>query len=168
MIKSLCRWQSNAHLRPLIVRRYILPSIVLFPDAEELHLLELIDQEYTRHPFYGSRKIMHYLRNEGYQGAQFTSAAFIGALTEHPSISISMDWRGRALDNIFVERLWRSVKHEDIYLKGYATSAELQCGLKDYFVLVNVERTHQSLGYSTPDKVYRTAVGGSSRIVDKL
>ena len=218
-----------------------LPSIVLFPVAEELLLLELIDQEYTRHPFYGSRKIMHYLRNNGYkinrkrvqrlmrmlglagmapgpntskphpehkiypyllrgvdvtkpnqvwstdityirlpkgfmylvavidwysrkvlswrlsnsmestfcvdclqealrkygtpeifntdQGSQFTSAAFIGALTEHPSISISMDGRGRALDNIFVERFWRSVKHEDIYLKGYATAAELQCGL---------------------------------------
>lgn len=194
-----------------------LPSIVLFPDAEDLQLLELIDKEYTKHPFYGSRKIMHYLRSEGYQinrkrvqrlmrrlglagmapgpntskphpehkiypyllrgvdvtkpnqvwstdityirlpkgfmylvavidwysrkvlswrlsnsmestfcvdclqealrkygtpdifntdqGAQFTSAAFVGALTEHPSISISMDGRSRALDNIFVERL---------------------------------------------------------------
>jgi putative transposase len=60
-----------------------------------------------------------------------------------------------------------SVKHEDIYLKGYATAAELQCGLKEYFVLFNVERTHQLLGYSTPDKVYRTAVGGGARIVDK-
>ena len=242
-------------------------------------MLELIDKEYTKHPFYGSRKIMHYLRNEGYkinrkrvqrlmkmlglagmapgpntskphpenkiypyllrgvdvtkpnqvwstdityipipkgfmylvavidwysrkvlswrlsnsmestfcvdclqealrkygtpevfntdQGAQFTSAAFIGALTEHPSISISMDGRGRALDNIFVERLWRSVKHEDIYLKGYATAAELQSGLKEYFVLFNDGRPHQSLGYSTPDKVYRAAVGGGARIVDK-
>ena len=101
------------------------------------------------------------------QGAQFTSAAFIGALKEHPTISISMDGRGRALDNIFVERLWRSVKHEDIYLKGYSTAAELQCGLKEYFVLFNVERSHQSLGYSTPDKVYRAAAGGGARIVDK-
>ena len=256
-----------------------LPSIVLFHDAVELLLLELIDKEYTRHPFYGSRKIMHYLCNEGYrinrkrvqrlmrmlglagmapgpntskphpehkiypyllrgvtvmrpnqvwstdityirlpkgfmylvavidwysrkilswrlsnsmestfcvdclqealrkygtpeifntdQGAQFTSAAFIGALTDHPSISISMDGRGRALDNIFVERLWRSVKHEDIYLKGYSTATELQCGLKKYFIEYNVERSHQSLGYSTPDKVYRTASGGGARIVDK-
>jgi putative transposase len=101
------------------------------------------------------------------QGAQFTSTAFIGALTEHPSISISMDGRGRALDNIFVERFWRSVKHEDVYLKGYATAAELQCGLKEYFVLFNDGRTHKSLGYSTPDKVYRTASGGGARIVDK-
>ena len=256
-----------------------LPSIVLFSDIEELQMLEMIDKEYTRRPFYGSRKIMHYLRNNGYkinrkrvqrlmrmlglagmapgpntskphpehkiypyllrgvdvtkpnqvrstdityirlpkgfmylvavidwysrkvlswrlsnsmestfcvdclqealrkygtpeifntdQGSQFTSAAFIGALTEHPSISISMDGRGRALDNIFVERFWRSVKHEDIYLKGYATVAELQCGLKKYFIEFNVERSHQSLGYSTPDKVYRAAVGGGARIVDK-
>jgi putative transposase len=71
-----------------------------------------------------------------------------------------MDGRGRALDNIFVERLWRSVKYEDIYLKGYSTPAELHCGLKEYFVLFNVDRARQSLGYSTPDKVYRTASGG--------
>ena len=256
-----------------------LPSIVLFPDAKELRLLELIDQEYTRHPFYGSRKIMHYLCNEGYkinrkrvqrlmrmlglagmapgpniskphpehkiypyllrgvdvikpnqvwstdityirlpkgfmylvavidwysrkvlswrlsnsmestfcvdclqealrrygtpevfntdQGAQFTSIAFIGALTEHPSISISMDGRGRALDNIFVERLWRNVKHEDVYMNGYATPTELHEGLKKYFRDYNNERSHQSLGYSTPVKVYRTASGGGARIVDK-
>ena len=256
-----------------------LPFIVLFPDAGEFLLLDLIDKEYTRHPYYGSRKIMHYLRREGHrinrkrvqrlmrmmglagmapgpntskphpehkiypyllrgvnvirpnqvwstdityiripkgfmylvavidwysrkvlswrlsnsmestfcvdclqealrkygtpeifntdQGSQFTSAAFIGALTEHPSISISMDGRGRALDNIFVERLWRNVKHEDIYLKGYSTAAELQCGLKKYFIEYNVERPHQSLGYSTPVKVYRAAVGGGARIVDK-
>lgn len=256
-----------------------LPSIVLFPAAEELQLLELIDKEYTRHPFYGSRKIMHYLRKQGYkinrkrvqrlmrmlglagmapgpntskahpehkiypyllrgvdvtkpnqvwstdityirlpkgfmylvavidwysrkvlswrlsnsmestfcvdclqealrkygtpevfntdQGAQFTSAAFIGALTEHPSISISMDGRGRALDNIFVERLWRNVKHEDIYMNGYATPTELHEGLKKYFRDYNNERSHQSLGYSTPVKVYRTASGGGAKIEDK-
>ena len=78
-----------------------------------------------------------------------------------------MDGRGRALDNIFVERLWRSVKYEDIYLKGYATPAELHCGLKEYFLLFNVDRPHQSLGYSTPDKVYQTASGGGAGIVDK-
>ena len=86
------------------------------------------------------------------QGAQFTSAAFIGALTVHPSINIRMDGRGRALDNIFVERLWRNVKHEDIYFKGYFTASELQCGLKKYFIEYSVERSHQSLGYSTAVK----------------
>ncbi len=78
-----------------------------------------------------------------------------------------MDGRGRALDNIFVERLWRSVKHEDVYLKGYATMSELLIGLTEYFVFYNTERPHQSMSYDTPDQVYRTASGGGARIVDK-
>ena len=79
-----------------------------------------------------------------------------------------MDGRGRALDNIFVERLWRSVKHEDVYLKGYGTLPELLLGLTEYFVFYNTERTHQSLGYDTPDQVYRTGSGGGARIMDKF
>lgn len=248
------------------------------PDAQELKLLELIDAEYTRHPFYGSRKIKHYLNGLGGkinrkhvqrlmrllglagmapgpntsqphpqhkvypyqlrgvnvirpnqvwstdityirlargfvylvavidwysrkvlswrlsntldsgfcvdcleqalqtygvpeifntdQGCQFTSEAFTSVLNAH-DIAISMDGRGRALDNIFVERLWRSVKHEDVYLKGYATMPDLLIGLTEYFVLYNTERPHQSLGYDTPDEIYRTASGGGARIVDK-
>lgn len=101
------------------------------------------------------------------QGCQFTADAFIGVLKSH-GISISMDGRGRALDNVFVERLWRDVKHEDIYLKGYATVPEVQSGLTEYMVFRNSERTHQSLNYSTPDVVYRTASGGGARIVDKF
>lgn len=101
------------------------------------------------------------------QGCQFTSEAFTGVLKAH-CISISMDGRGRALDNIFVERLWRSVKHEDVYLKGYDTVPELQLGLTEYFLFYNRERTHQSLDYRTPDAVYRTANGGGARIVDKF
>jgi len=101
------------------------------------------------------------------QGCQFTSEAFTGVLKAH-SITISMDGRGRALDNIFVERLWRSVKHEDVYLKGYTTVPELQLGLTEYFLFYNRERTHQSLDYKTPDVVYRTASGGGARIVDKF
>ncbi len=101
------------------------------------------------------------------QGCQFTSEAFTGVLKAH-RISISMDGRGRALDNIFVERLWRSVKHEDVYLKGYDTVPELQLGLTEYFLFYNRERTHQSLDYRTPDVVYRTASGGGARIVDKF
>ena len=100
------------------------------------------------------------------QGSQFTSEAFTGVLETH-GITISMDGRGRALDNIFVERLWRSVKHEDVYLKGYVTVPELLLGLTEYFVFYNTERTHQSLGYATPDDVYRTGCGGGARIVDK-
>ncbi len=101
------------------------------------------------------------------QGCQFTSEAFTGVLKAH-GIAISMDGRGRALDNIFVKRLWRSVKHEDVYLKGYATLPELLLGLTEYFVFYNTERTHQSLDYSTPDVVYRTASGGGATIVDKF
>lgn len=100
------------------------------------------------------------------QGCQFTSEAFTGVLKAH-CITISMDGRGRALDNIFVERLWRSVKHEDVYLKGYDTMPEVQLGLTKYFLFYNRERTHQSLDYKTPDVVYRTANGGGARIVDK-
>jgi len=100
------------------------------------------------------------------QGCQFTSEAFTGVLLKK-GIAISMDGRGRALDNIFVERLWRNVKHEDVYLKGYATMSELLMGLTKYFMFYNTERPHQSLCYDTPDEVYRTASGGGARIVDK-
>ncbi len=254
------------------------PELVAVASEEELELLGLIDAEYTKHPFYGSRKIRKFLCNLGYkinrkrvqrlmrvlglaamapgpntsrphpehkvypyllrgvavtrpnqvwstdityirlargfvylvavidwysrkvlswrlsntldtgfcvdsleqaiqeygvpeifntdQGCQFTSEAFTSVLKSH-AITISMDGRGRALDNIFVERLWRSVKHEDVYLKGYATMPELLIGLTEYFVFYNTERTHQSLGYGTPDKVYSTATGGGAMIVDK-
>jgi putative transposase len=253
------------------------PRRAATPDAADAPLLELIDAHYTRRPFYGSRKILRYLRDLGHtinrkrvqrlmrilgltgmapgphtsrphpqhtiypyllrgvnierpnqvwstdityirlargfvylvaiidwysrkvlswrlsntldagfcvdclkqalqvygkpeifntdQGCQFTSEAFTGVLKAH-GIAISMDGRGRALDNIFVERLWRSVKHEDVYLKGYATLPELLLGLTEYFVFYNTERLHQSLDYSTPDAVYRTASGGGARIVD--
>lgn len=87
------------------------------------------------------------------QGSQFTSEAFIGVLESH-GIRISMDGRNRALDNIFVERFWRSLKYEDIYLKDYQTMEELKQGLKRYFGFYNSERFHQSLDYKTPDIVY--------------
>lgn len=101
------------------------------------------------------------------QGAQFTSAAFTGVL-EREGIVISMDGRGRVFDNIFVERLWRNVKYEDVYLKGYATIGELMVGLSKYFVFYNGERPHQALGNKTPDVVYRTALGGGAIIIDKF
>ena len=248
------------------------------PDEQELILLKLIDEEYTRHPFYGSRKMVRYLKNLGYtinrkrvqrlmgilclagmapgpntsrphpqhkiypyllrgmsidrpnqvwstdityirlprgfvylvaiidwysrkvlswrlsntmdsrfcvdcleqalqthgvpdlfntdQGCQFTSDDFTGTLKAR-GIAISMDGRGRASDNIFVERLWRSVKHEDVYLKGYATMTDLMFGLTAYFTFYNTTRMHQSLDYLTPDEVYLTANGGGARIIDK-
>ena len=234
------------------------------PDAAEIKLLNLIDEEYTRRPFYGSRKLLIYLRGKKYvinrkrvqrlmgilgisgitpgpntskrnqahkvypylltglsiarpnhvwstdityirllhgfaylvavldwysryvlawrlsnsletqfclealeeslesgtpdifntdQGVQFTSDEFTGCLKDR-QIKISMDSKGRALDNIFVERLWRSVKYEDVYLKGYQTMNEAHEGLKAYFRFYNNERFHQSLGYKTPREIY--------------
>jgi putative transposase len=87
------------------------------------------------------------------QGPQFTSTAFTGRLLKN-DIKISMDGRGRALDNVFVERLWRSVKYEDIYLKDYQSVAELYSGLEQYFWHYNKERPHQGLNGITPAMVY--------------
>lgn len=87
------------------------------------------------------------------QGSQFTSAEFTQEL-KNRGIQISMDGRGRALDNIFVERLWRSVKYENIYLNCYETIPQTQAGLKEYFEFHNVKRRHQSLDYKTPWLIY--------------
>jgi putative transposase len=99
------------------------------------------------------------------QGVQFTSEAFTKVLLDR-GIAISMDGRGRALDNIFVERLWRTVKYEDIYLKGYASLPELLLGLTEYFAFYNDERPHQALGYCTPEAVHRSGEGGGARIAE--
>jgi putative transposase len=88
------------------------------------------------------------------QGVQFTSVAWTGRL-ESAGVSVSMDGRGRCLDNVFVERLWRTVKYEDIYLRGYETVPQLQQGLGRYFLYYNEERFHQSLDYRTPAVVYQ-------------
>ena len=95
------------------------------------------------------------------QGSQFTSQAFTGRL-EAAGVAISMDGRGRFLDNIFVERLWRTVKCEDLYIKGYSTVVELEAGLADYFWFYNYDRPHQSLGYQTPAEVYFGGLAGDT------
>ena len=87
------------------------------------------------------------------QGVQFTSADFTGRL-EQAKVQISMDGRGRCFDNIFVERLWRSVKYEDIFLHDYETIGEVRTGLERYFPMYNDERLHESLAYRTPGQVY--------------
>lgn len=87
------------------------------------------------------------------QGAQFTARAFTRKL-EDAGIAISMDGRGRALDNVFVERLWRTVKYEDIYVRGYETVPELKAGLARYFDFYRYRRPHMSLGYLTPWAAY--------------
>ena len=200
---------------------------------ENLNLMRLIDEEYTRHPFYGSRQLRNYLRRQGHkiypyllknlvidkpnqvwctditylrlhggfvylvavmdwhsrkvlsweisntmddsfcvsalerairlygvpeifntdQGAQFTGNAFIKVLTEN-GIGISMDGKGRWVDNVLIERLWRSVKYEDVYLKEYSTVVALRHGIGVYFHFYNNERPHDSLGKCTPSEYY--------------
>jgi putative transposase len=87
------------------------------------------------------------------QGSQFTSAAFTSAL-EQAGIQISMDGRGRWMDNVFIERLWRSLKHEDVYLKGYVDGRETRLGIAAWFAFYNTRRPHQALGYATPMAVW--------------
>ena len=87
------------------------------------------------------------------QGSQFTSESFTGVLKKN-GIKISMDGKGRWMDNVFIERLWRSVKYENVYLNDYASVSDLRQGLKRYFQYYNIERTHQSLSCLTPAEVY--------------
>jgi len=87
------------------------------------------------------------------QGSQFTSIEFISRL-EKEDIRISMDGRGRVYDNIFVERLWRSVKYEEVYLHDYRTVSDVRNGITKYFIFYNMERVHESLGYRTPYEIY--------------
>ena len=241
---------------------------------ENLHFMSLIDEEYTRHPFYGSRKMRDYLRRQGHrinrkrvqrlmrkmgirsvapspntskpspehkvypyllnsvvidranqvwctdityvrieggfvylvaimdwysrkvlswevsasmedsfcvsaleralrlypkpdifntdQGAQFTSNAFTGVLKGN-EIKISMDGKGRCMDNIFIERLWRSVKYEEIYLNDYATTDDLRKALRKYFHFYNTERPHQTFDGATPVEVYRSSNDGEMK-----
>jgi putative transposase len=87
------------------------------------------------------------------QSSQFTSAAFTGAL-EQAGIQISMDGRGRWMDNVFIERLWRSLKHEDVYLNGYTDGREARHGIAAWIAFYNSRRPHQALGHATPMAVW--------------
>jgi putative transposase len=88
------------------------------------------------------------------QGVQFTAGAWVERV-EAAGVRVSMDGRGRCLDNVFVERLWRTVKYEDVFLRGYESVPDLERGLRAYFAFYNEARLHQSLGYKTPAEVYR-------------
>jgi putative transposase len=97
------------------------------------------------------------------QGSQFTSLEFTGRL-QAADVRISMDGRGRALDNVFVERLWRTVKYEEVYLKGYETVPVAARSLGDYFRFYNEERLHQALAYRTPAAVYQEGTAAQTRL----
>jgi putative transposase len=92
------------------------------------------------------------------QGSQFTSEKFTGVL-EGRGVAVSMDGRGRCLDNIFIERLWRSLKYEEVYLRDYRLVPEARAGIGRYFQFYNYERPHQSLEYQTPADLYRSRGG---------
>jgi putative transposase len=87
------------------------------------------------------------------QGSQFTGAAFTSVLIKN-DIAISMDGKGRWIDNVFIERLWRSVKYEEVYLRAYTNGTDARMGLTRYFRIYNAVRSHQSLDYRTPDEAY--------------
>jgi putative transposase len=101
------------------------------------------------------------------QGSQFTGAAFTSVLID-AGVRISMDGRGRWMDNVFIERLWRSLKHEDVYLKGYADGREARTGIGEWIAFYNESRLHQALGYRAPMAVFREgSAAGACGHVDK-
>ena len=100
------------------------------------------------------------------QGSQFTSEEFTGILKKH-NIQISMDGKGSYNDNLFIERLWRTVKYEEVYLKAYQGGRESRISLGNYFRFYNTERSHQSLGYKTPAEVYAPAPSSTASIEPK-
>jgi putative transposase len=97
------------------------------------------------------------------QGSQFTSAAFTGTL-DKAGVAISMDGRGRWMDNVFIERLWRSLKYEDVYLKGYADSREAARGIAAWIAFYNERRPHQALADRAPMAVWRDAIAGAGAV----
>jgi putative transposase len=97
------------------------------------------------------------------QGSQFTSAAFTAVLSA-AGVRISMDGRGRWMDNVFIERLWRSLKHEDIYLKGYADGREAHIGIASWFEFYNTRRPHQALGHRSPMTVWREGIFANTAV----
>lgn len=101
------------------------------------------------------------------QGSQFTADVFTARLLK-ANVLISMDGKGRALDNIFVERLWRTVKYEDIYLKAYADGWQLETGLQAYFEFYNCRRFHQGLNYRTPEQVLKGIKSTVNKVENKI
>ena len=117
----------------------------------DLEAMRRIDALFTARPFFGARGIARTL-SEG--------SAFTGVLIE-AGVRISMDGRGRWIDNVFIERVWRSLKHQDVYLKGYADGCEAKAGIAEYFVFYNEQPLHQALDYRAPMAVWRKAQRGS-------
>ena len=137
-----------------------------------LGLMRRIDELHLEYPFAGSRMMRGLLRQEGLSSgrrhiatlmrrSQFTSGAFTGLLKAN-GIQISMDGKGSWKDNVFVERLWKSVKYEEVYLRAYESVPEARTGLGRYFEFYNAGRPHSSLGGMTPDQFFDRAPAESA------
>ncbi|OHB75871.1 MAG: hypothetical protein A2Z25_16880 [Planctomycetes bacterium RBG_16_55_9] len=138
------------------------------PKDSDVAVMHLIDEQYTRTPYYGVERMTAWLHRLGIRIGHNRVRRLLrlmGLEAIYPKPRLSRPGgpehrvypyllRGRAFDNIFVERLWRSVKYEEVYLKEYGVVDEARCGLRDYFTLYNTDRLHQSLGYKTPAEVY--------------
>ena len=183
--------------------------IIPFGSDEDKKLLDAIDAIYTKHPYYGYRRVHRLLLRVGFaylaavidwhakkilawnlsnsmdgslttgvlkealalyprpeifntdQGSQYTAHEHIKILVEH-NISISMDGKGRATDNIAIERFWRSLKYEDVYPQRYSTLKEARAGIGEYIKMYNSERLHSTLDYQTPDEVYFKGVNNTT------
>jgi len=127
-----------------VYSRYVLSWSV--SNTMSSHWCKSVTQEAVRK--YGKPEIIN-----TDQGSQYTSDVFINFLKEN-NIKISQDGKGRALDNVYIERFWRSIKYEDLYLKAYENGTELYRGIKEYIKFYNTERRHQSLDYLTPAEVF--------------
>ncbi|MBF8262494.1 MAG: putative transposase OrfB [Parachlamydiales bacterium] len=132
---------------PCDCNRLVQPLCAVIPSLQQHRdkfCLDALEEAIERH---GKPKIFN-----TDQGVQFTSREFVQAIVGR-DILFSMDGRGRALDNVFVERLWRSMKYEDVYLQDYQSVPEARAGLASYFQYYNTKRLHQALGYKTPHEV---------------
>jgi Integrase core domain len=111
----------------------------------DLRLMRRIDELHLKHPFLGARRLARMLQREGFD---------VGRRYVGKGVRVSMDGKGRWVDNVLVERPWRSVKYEDIYLHAYETMRELKAALANYFDFYNTRRPHQNLDYRTPDDMH--------------
>ena len=121
-----------------------------------------VKQEYILHPFYGYRRIANALSRKEIATSNKQIRALMkkmGLQAIYPKPKLSKAGKGRALDNVYVERLWRSLKYENIFLHDYRSLKELKGGIKLYFKFYNAERYHQSLNYQTPDEMYFSLAG---------
>ena len=126
---------------------------LVFPVCGGLEVSETLEIEFCIENLERALEIGTPTIHNSDQGSHFTSPRYTDLLTSH-DIQISMDGRGRCMDNIFTERLWRTLKYEDIYLKSYPNLASARTGIAQFFCFYNTERPHQSLDYRTPAQVY--------------